>query len=825
MRILVAILVACCLLISSLSAQTQKEDTSWKHIYRATPTKINDLVHTKLAVHFDYDKSWMYGRAWITLHPHFYPTDSLKLDAKGMTINEVSMSSNGKVTPLHYTYDSMYLRITLNRIYKANENYTVYIDYIAKPNGFKAEHPDMMPGEKGLYFINPHNEVKGKPIQIWTQGETTANSYWVPTIDNPNQKMTDEIAMTVPAKYLTLSNGLLVSQKTNSDGTRTDTWKMSLLHSPYLLFMGVGDYAVIKDSYKGKDVNYYVEKEYAPYARRIFGYTPEMIAFFSRITGVDFPWPKYDQITGRDYIFGAMENTSATLHEENSQQDARQLVDGNGWETTIAHELFHQWFGDYVTTESWSNITLNESFADYSETLWEEYKHGKEAGQEQIYGDLRTYTGNPNNATEDLVRFHYQNAIDAFDAVGYQKGGCILHMLRNYVGDSAFFKAINLYLTTNKFSNAEAQQLRLAFEQVTGQDLNWFFNQWYYNQGHPKLDISYVYDNNAKTATVNVKQTQNGIIFKLPFAIDVYTGGAKKRYTVWMNDSTDTYSFPANTQPDLINVDADKILVCEKTDHKTAENFIYQYNHAGSYVDRRETIAFFLNNHNEPQRITFLQAALKDSNEGLRSMILQRINLDNDTVKNAMRSIIESIATNDPKSLVRADAISDLGSYNDAQYKALFTKAITDSSYTVAGNALVALEKIDSAAALTTAQSLYKQPAKGMLQYALLDVFSRKGSKEDYAYIYNSFEQAGIQARLGMANAFATALGKEKDLNYVKQQVDMLTSFRESLPAFLQQYGNPVVNTALSNIATAVKPRDSVLTNYIFSKLPVEALP
>ena len=174
--------------------------------------------------------------------------------------------------------------------------------------------------------------------------------------------------MTVPSKYVTLSNGKLVSQMKNADGTRTDTWKMDLPHSPYLVFMGVGDYAIIQDNYKGKEVNYYVEKEYAPVARQIFGLTPEMMAFYSRILGVEYPWVKYSQMTARDYVSGAMENTTATLHTNALQQDARQLTDGNKYEEYIAHELFHQWFGDLATAESWSNLTLNESFANFSET-------------------------------------------------------------------------------------------------------------------------------------------------------------------------------------------------------------------------------------------------------------------------------------------------------------------------------------------------------------------------------------------------------------------------------------------------------------------------
>src|SRR5450631_3691114 len=286
----------------------QPMDTSWKHVYRATATRIKDLVHTKLEVSFDYDKAWMYGKEWVTLHPHFYPTDSLTLDAKGMEIKEIALMKGNSKVPLKYFYDSMQLRITLDKRYKEGENYTIYINYVSRPNDLKEEGSAGITDAKGLYFINPKGEDKDKPIQIWTQGETESNSAWFPTIDKPNQKTTDEISMTVPAKYVTLSNGKLVSQVKNANGTRTDTWKMDLPHSPYLVFMGIGDYAVIHDSYKGKDVNYYVEKEYGPVARKIFGLTPEMMAFYSRILDFEYPWVKYSQMTGRDYVSGAMEN-------------------------------------------------------------------------------------------------------------------------------------------------------------------------------------------------------------------------------------------------------------------------------------------------------------------------------------------------------------------------------------------------------------------------------------------------------------------------------------------------------------------------------------
>ena len=341
------------------------KDEAWKKKYRAFETKKSDLIHTKLQAKFDYEKSQLNGKVWITLKPHFYATNMVELDAKGMDINAVELVKSGaKNIALGYSYnDSLVLKVYLDKEYKASESYTLYIDYTAKPNEFAAEGSAAIKDAKGLYFINPKGEEKDKPTQIWTQGETEATSVWVPTIDKPNQKTTQEFYLTVPSKYVTLSNGKLVSQTNNADKTRTDYWKMDLPHAPYLFFIGVGEYAVVKDSYKGKEVSYYVEKEYEKVARKIFGNTPEMIKFFSeKVTGVDYPWVKYAQITGRDYVSGAMENTTATLHQESAQQNARELQDGNHWEGTVAHELFHQWFGDYVTAESWSNLTVNEKF-------------------------------------------------------------------------------------------------------------------------------------------------------------------------------------------------------------------------------------------------------------------------------------------------------------------------------------------------------------------------------------------------------------------------------------------------------------------------------
>jgi len=799
-KYLFALLALTWIHVSAQDTQDEVQDTAWKKMYRESPPRINDLVHTKLDVKFDYDKAYMYGKAWITLKPHFYSTDSLALDAKGMDIKKLGIVKGTSTNNLKYEYDGMILQIKLDKTYKGGEQYTIYIDYTAKPNEYTGKGSAAITDAKGLYFINPKGEEKNKPTQIWTQGETEATSVWCPTIDKPNQKTTQELSMTVPHKYVTLSNGKLTTQKKNADGTRTDTWKMELPHTPYLFFMGVGDFAVIKDSYKGKEVNYYVEKEYGPVARKIFGNTPEMMTFFSKVLGVEYPWVKYSQMTARDYVSGAMENTTATLHQESAQQDARELIDGNAWESTIAHELFHQWFGNLVTSESWSNLTLNESFANYSETLWDEYKYGKDGGDAQNYNDMQGYIQSQSDK-KDLVRYFYNDKEAMFDAVSYNKGGRILHMLRNYVGDSAFYKALNLYLTTNRFKSAEAHQLRLAFEEITGKDLNWFWNQWYFGGGHPKLTIDYVYDDNAKHVQVIVKQTQPGDkVFRLPIALDVYNGSNKKRHQVWIQNKIDTFSFIYSSRPDLINVDADKILLAEKKDNKSLENFIHQYKYASTYLDRREAIDAAARKQDDPKALELMKVALKDKYHGLRNFTITRLDIKNENVKKEVEPILAALAVNDGKSTVRANAIGLLANYNNSEYKSIFIKGVNDSSYTVAGNSLEALLKLDSAQAFQEAKKLSTKVAKGKLLESITQVMIKSGDESGFDIIAGAFEKMPVsQAKFNLVQPFSEFLTSVQNTKNFKAGVDMIVDFRTAV----EQYGiAPVVTNFLNGIVT-----------------------
>ena len=817
-------MMSCLLFAIAIGVQAQNKPATpvKKEVYQATATKTNDLVHTELDASFDFNNAWLVGKVKLTLHPHHYPTNNVVLDAKGMDVKEVAVVKNGKNTSVKFTNDGMTLTVALDKSYVKNENYTIYISYVAKPNEYKGTGSAAITDAKGLYFINPMGAEKNKPTQVWTQGETEGTSVWVPTIDKPNQKSTQTFRLKVPAKFVSLSNGLLTSQVKNNDGTRTDTWEMKQPHAPYLFFIGMGDYAVVKDTYKGKEVSYYLEKEYEKVARKIFGETPAMMAFFSKKLGVDYPWAKYAQMTARDYVSGAMENTTATLHQESAQQDARELMDGNSWESTIAHELFHQWFGDYVTAESWSNLTVNESFANYSQLLWWEHKLGKDEALFEHYNEMQGYlfSGSQN---KDLVRFNYNDKEDMFDAVSYNKGGRILHMLRNYIGDDAFFTALNKYLSANKFGNGSAHKLRMAFEEVTGKDLNWYFNQWYFGSGHPKLEISYDYNNTTRTASVIVAQTQKGDkVFKLPINIDVWNGDAKTRHMVWAENKVDTFNFTVTGKQDNINVDADKILLAEKKDTKTLEAYAHQYFHAGNFLDRREAIAFMYDIDNAKSELgrKVLLAALSDTSYRIRSFAINAFTrLASDAV--VINKAVE-MAKKDPSRLARAAAIDYLGMQRSELLADLFTNACYDSSYTVSGAALRALTDIDSAAGKKMTILLNQQPSKGRLNATLIENSIRFGDASSYDFIMSSFNKMGLtMEKIQMTNQIAFFLGKTNDVVKIKEGVTAIVDFRESIPEAYKPQISPMINKGLTGLVTSLENAgNKEAANFVSTKLP-----
>ncbi len=720
--------------------------------YNPSNTFQHDLLHTKIEIDFDWAQKRANGKAALRLKPWFYATDRLTLDAKNFDVKSVTLA-NG--TPLKYDYNNEQLAIALNKTYSRTEEFEVVVTYTAKPDERESYGGSAaITQDKGLYFINPDGKEADKPRQIWTQGETESNSFWFPTIDKPNERCTQEMYITVENKYKTLSNGLFVSSKNNPNGTRTDYWKNDLSHAPYLFMMAVGEFAIVKDQWRGKDVSYFVEPKFEQYARDIFPYTTEMLEFFSTKLNYPFPWQKYDQVVVRDYVSGAMENTTAVIFGEYMQQTKRGLLDNNRTnEKVVAHEMFHHWFGDLVTTESWANLTMNEGFANYSEYLWLEHKHGAVVADEHMRTEHQGYMFSASDGGHPLIHFGYASREDMFDAHSYNKGGSVLHMLRNYVGDEAFFTALSTYLKRNQFTDVEAHELRLAFEDVTGQDLSWFFNQWYFAAGHPSLNITYNWDEATKTTEVTIEQQQlaeNKVpyIFQMPLAVEVYDASGKaRREQIMVTKRKQAFRLKSDSKPAVVNVDADKAMLCVKIDNHSPEEWRALYKFGPKFLDRMEALQALSAEEEKPNDL--LQTALSDKSAEIRDFALSSL----DPSLPGVAALLVPLAESDPVPTVRATAITALASLQDKQYVPVIAKGLApDAPYSVTGAALSALVALDPAAALDAAKALENDDNGEIIANlaqvyaenpnpAKLEWFKKRAPKVDQMAAFGFFEQ------------------------------------------------------------------------------------
>ena len=755
--------------------------------YNASRQRYVDLVHTKIEASLNWEASQLNGKATLSMKPHFYEIDSVVLDAKGMEIKTITLS--GKELSYDYSNGNT-LTVYLDKSYKKDELVTFTVDYIAKPEGRETSGSAAITSDKGLYFINPKGEEEGKMPQVWTQGETEANSVWFPTIDAPNMKSSQEVLLTVDNKYTTLSNGKLISSKKNTDGTRTDYWKQDLPHAPYLFMLAVGEFKIVQDSYtrgdgKKIEVNYYVEPAYENDARAIFGKTPKMIKFFSNKLGVEYPWDKYSEIVVRDYVSGAMENTGAVIFGDYVYKTKRELIDGND-ESTIAHELFHHWFGDLVTCESWANLPLNESFANYSQYLWDEYEYGIDEADYNAIEEANGYY--QSGGYHDLINFYYKDKEEMFDGHSYNKGGRILHMLRNHLGDEAFFQGLNKYLTSNAYKSAEVHNLRLAMEEVSGEDLNWFFNQWFLGKGHPVIFTEQAINQELQTVTIRIQQAQSFNVFRLPVKIALWDETGKHSYSVVLDSVNQQFTFPFKGKLGNLMLDEEQMLLAKVYEEKPTAQYIHQFNNTDKFR-AKSTALKHIAKSTDPEKTTILVNALNAKFWGIRAEALGYLkDLDDAAKQPSYKTSLKKIIESDPKSKVRNAAVSALSTLEQNEAIAIIRKVLKqDSSLMVLGNALNELKEIDTVQALTLARELISS-SEIELQVGAAEIMGEYGNTQDLPFIENLIKSTKIKdynkLRTLLAYAYfvirkgTSAMENSQDiLSYVKTHGNQYTGW------------------------------------------------
>ena len=760
---------------------TQPEIANTLPVYQATHRMTIDILHTELELSFDWENESVKGKAEITLTPYLDPISEVVLDAKNFDIQSIKRKENGR--DLDFEYDDAQVTIQLDKTWYKDDQITLVIDYMAHPS--RTGGSEAITSDNGLYFINADGSGT-KPQQIWSQGETEHNSKWFPTVDKPNERMTTDIKLTVEERFKTLSNGILIDSKSAGNGKRTDHWRMDQPHAPYLVMIAIGEFVKVEDQWNDIPLGYWVEPEFEEDAPYIYENTKEMLTYFSDLIGIDYPWKKYDQIVVRDYVSGAMENTTAVVFGEFIQRKKRDLIDDNN-DRIVAHEMFHHWFGDLVTTESWSNLTMNEGFANYSEHLWRVHKYGKQEGQAQLFEEKYGYIYSSQTAgVHPLIYFGYQEKEDMFDAHSYNKGGLVLHMLRHEVGDNAFFAGLKYYLERNEYSAVEAHDLRLAMEHVSGRDLNWFFNQWFFEAGHPELNIEYTYDSTAQAVDIVVQQTQDPEtsipIFQLPVTFDVYTpGDTIRRLEFWLNQREQRFTVENQASPPtVVSFNPDHVLLAP-----AEQNFnVPQATHL---VNNADHVGVILENLQKANPILIDVARL------LRfpSKDIQLIALDmvQPTSSASVREIVRDLAENAENSFVREKAIIITGQLGQPldEITLIALAQSQDLPYRVVNAALLSLNDLNPQTAIEVMQTIDVHESPSLVTGAA-SIFAQTRDSQYISFFNANAAVVSGQSAIPFYSSYISLLSVLESGKMIQQITALMKNGSQSEDLF-QKYG------------------------------------
>jgi aminopeptidase N len=558
------------------------------------------VEHVRIAIDVDVDARRIRGRTSLTLQPidvparpvdpHDRPAAKpspghaltwLPLDAVELEIDAVACA--GRALP--FRHDGKVLRVDVSGVALDPRGHIVLdIDYAGSPR-------------RGLYFVGPDDGYPDKPLQVWTQGQDEDSRFWFPCLDAPHAKATSEVIATVPARFTVLSNGTRIADQVDeATGRRTVHWRFGTPHSCYLITLVAAELAEIRDRWRDIDVTYYVTPGREDEARRTLARTPEMLELFSSRFGAPYPYERYAQVFVADFIFGGMENTTATTLTDQVLLDERAALDGDS-EDLVAHELAHQWFGDLLTCREWSQSWLNEGFATYAEYVWREHAHGHDEAALELQAWAREYF------EEDAERYRrpivtrlYDAPIDIFDRHLYEKGALVLHMLRQVLGEEPFWRAISRYVEDHRGDAVEIRDLARAIERATGRMLDWFFDQWLTEgAGHPELEIGFTWDPERSLARVEVRQTQKvdetTPLFRLPARMRFRAGSRDVRdvdVEFEVTQASQTFFFALDEAPSQAIFDPGKHLLAEVKMDKGVDLLLAELAGATEAVDRMD---------------------------------------------------------------------------------------------------------------------------------------------------------------------------------------------------------------------------------------------
>ncbi len=525
-------------------------DLEGSHHY--APDRQVDVRHIKLDVTPDFAKRTVAGTASITVRPISKPVEILHLDGIDLTVKAVRCDGAKVVDFVSTRAD---LQIAFSEPLAVGTEITVHVDYAAQPNA-------------GLYFRTPEMGYPATDTHIWTQGETHESRFWFPCFDYPNERSTTEVICHVPKGMTVLSNGRRMGELVDSNGLTAVRWLQEKTHPNYLICLVAGNLEKLEKQHRDIPLGFYTQPSLFEHAENSFRDTPNIMKFYEEEIGLPFPWPKYDQVTIHDFTAGGMENTTLTTLMTNTIF-AKETENIRSSRNLDAHEMAHQWFGDFVTCKDWSHLWLNEGFATYYTHLYAGHAEGRDAMLYGLYQDATNQILTQRNDKTPIVFRGYKNAMEQFDYRAYPKGSWVLHMLRSQLGPGLYRQCIKAYLEKHALSNVVSDDLRQVIEEHSGQSMDRFFDQWLYHPRHPDLKITYGWMMKERLAKVTIEQTQkidqDVLLFQFPTVLRFVVDGKTVDHAIDVTKQKEDFYVPLINKPSIVRFDPEYSVLAEVT--------------------------------------------------------------------------------------------------------------------------------------------------------------------------------------------------------------------------------------------------------------------
>jgi aminopeptidase N len=530
------------------------------------PDREADILHITIDVTPNFKTRTVAGTTTIKFAPISRPLTELRLNAVNLDVSSVTSSANIK----GYSVTDEDITITFDPAVPVGAERTVTVVHEAEP-------------KQGLYFRTPEMGYPQGDTHLFTQGETHEAPHWYPNYDYPNERSSSEVICRVPKDMTVISNGRLVSEQIDSEtGLKAVTWYQEKPHVNYLVALVAGELKKIESKYKNIPIAFYTPASLIQYAHNSFKDTADMLEYYENEIGVPYPWDRYDQAVAMDFVAGGMENTTLTILTEGTlhTDETENIRSSQG---LVAHELVHQWFGDYVTCKDWSHLWLNEGFATYYEDLYDGHKNGTDS---MLAGLYRTSLSLLRDRKEHkpIVYRSYENSWEQFDYRTYPKAGWVLHMLRTELGEEMFRKCVKTYLERHALSSVVTEDFRSVIEELTGRSYDRFFDQWLYHGRHPDLKVSYSWSEKDKLAKISIEQThevtEKIMLFHFRTKVRFIIADELIDREIAVNSKQHDFYFRLPDEPNIVRFDPDYGLLADmKFDKPTAMLYEQLDNH------------------------------------------------------------------------------------------------------------------------------------------------------------------------------------------------------------------------------------------------------